>query len=231
VQTDDEKARLRARELAATAAAEGDGTGWFEKLYSEAEAGVSTVPWADGTANPHLEKWLGDTGPGAGRSALVVGCGLGYDAELLARRGFAVTAFDVAPTAVAAARRANPGSPVTYVTADLLRLPAEWSGAFDLVVEIYTLQPLYGETRARAIAAVHEPVAPGGTLLVIARATNEEDPVRDPAQMPWALTRRELAAAGGPLRTHEIEQFTDNENPPKLRWIAEFRRDVAIAKP
>jgi SAM-dependent methyltransferase len=226
VQTDDELARIRARQLAAEAVADGDATGWFEKLYSEAEAGVSVVPWADGMPNPHLSEWLASgIGAAGGRTALVVGCGMGYDAELLARHGFTVTAFDVAPTAVAAARRANPGSPVTYLTADLLDLPAEWSGAFDLVVEIYTLQPLFGSARAQAIAAVHAPVAPGGTLLVIARATDEEDPARDPAQMPWPLTRDELLAAGGPLRAELIEQFMDDEDPPKLRWRARFRRD------
>ena len=227
MQTDDERARIRARQLAAEAMADGDATGWFEKLYSEAEAGVTAVPWADGMPNPHLSEWLasGIAGADSGRTALVVGCGMGYDAELLARHGFEVTAFDVAPTAVGAASRANPGSPVTYLTADLLNLPAEWSRAFDLVVEIYTIQPLFGPARAKAIAAVHEPVAPGGTLLVIARATDEEDPVWDPAQMPWPLTRGELLAAGGPLRTGLIEQFTDNEDPPRLRWRAQFHRD------
>ncbi len=212
---------MRVRQLAAEAVARGDGTGWFEKLYSEAQTGASVVPWADGMPNPYLVKWA--TGrSGDGRRALVVGCGLGYDAEFLASLGFAVTAFDIAPSAIATARRENPGSPVEYVTADLLDLPAEWIGAFDLVVEIYTLQPLYGQTRELAIAAVHRPVAPGGMMLIIARATNEEDPVRDPAMMPWPLTRRELEAAAGPLKTQSIHQFTDNEDPPKLRWIAEF---------
>jgi hypothetical protein len=116
---------------------------------------------------------------------------------------------------------------VTYVTADLLSLPRQWAGAFDLVVEAYTLQPLYGSTRAAAIEAVRIPVAPGGTLLVIARATDEEEPVRDPALMPWPLTRAELdATAGGALRTVRIEQFFDEEEPPRLRWRAEFRRDL-----
>jgi hypothetical protein len=57
------------------------------------------------------------------------------------------------------------------------------------------------------------------------RAANEENPERDPAMMPWALPRRELDLAGGPLRTVNVEQFTDDEDPPKLRWRAEFRRD------
>ncbi|HEX3713749.1 MAG TPA: methyltransferase domain-containing protein [Trebonia sp.] len=224
---DEENARrVRARELAAQAAAAGDETGWFETLYAEAEAGRSVVPWADGDANPHLVEWAGRGVPdGAGRRALVVGCGLGYDAEFLARLGYAVTAFDVAPTAIERAVRENPGTAVAYVTADLLGLPDEWEGAFDLIFEAYTVQPLYGPVRARALAALAGPVAPGGTLLVVARATDDPDPVRDPAQMPWPLTRAELDLAGGPLRPARVEKFFDDEDQPKLRWRAEFRRD------
>lgn len=225
---DRERVLARVRQLAAAAVAAGDATGWFEKLYAEAEAGVAVVPWADGLPNPHLVQWAGD-GPGgldgSGRRALVVGCGLGYDAEFLAGRGFDVTAFDVAPTAIAGARKLYPDSAVRYLTADLLALPAEWAGAFDLVLEAYTLQPLYGQARARALAAVSGPVAPGGTLLVIARATHEQDPVRDPATMPWPLTRAELDLAGGPLRARRIEEFSTDGNPPGPHWRAEFRRD------
>ena len=79
--------------------------------------------------------------------------------------------------------------------------------------------------RAAAIEALPGLVAPGGTLLAIARATDEQDPVRDPAMMPWALTRRELEAlAGNVLTARSIEQFLDDEDPPKLRWRAEFTR-------
>jgi SAM-dependent methyltransferase len=217
--------RARARALAAEAAAAGDESGWFERLYAEAEAGHAVVPWTDGYPNPHLTDWAARAAlDGTGKRALVVGCGLGYDAEFLARLGYAVTGFDVAPTAIERAVRENPASPVEYVTADLLDLPAAWAGAFDLVVEIYTVQPLYGPVRERALAALPGPVAAGGTLLVIARATNEENPERDPAMMPWALTRGELDLAGGPLRPVSVEQFTDDEDPPKLRWRAEFRR-------
>jgi uncharacterized RDD family membrane protein YckC len=40
-----------------------------------------------------------------------------------------------------------------------------------------------------------------------------------------ALTPAELTLAGGPLRAHRIEKYTDDEDPPRLRWRAEFRRD------
>jgi hypothetical protein len=66
--------------------------------------------------NPSLVVWLGAHAV-SGRS-LKVGAGLGDDAEELARRGLAVTAFDVAPTAIERARRRFPESGVDYVVAD-----------------------------------------------------------------------------------------------------------------
>jgi len=225
----DDLARRRARQLAAQAAASGDPAGWFETLYAEARAGGAVVPWDDGQPNPHLVQWAetaaerGIAGPG--RRALVVGCGVGEDPEFLAGLGCRVTAFDVSPTAVAEARRRFPRSPVDYQVADLLAPPPGWARAFDLVAEIYTVQALYGQARAAAIRALAGLVAPGGTLLVIARATDDQDPVRDPAMMPWALTRRELdAMAADTLTARSVEKFLDDEDPPKLRWRAEFTR-------
>jgi SAM-dependent methyltransferase len=218
----------RARQLSAESVAGSDPTGWFERLYAEGVAGRAVVPWVLGVPNESLVEWAaglpGAGLPGARRRALVVGCGTGEDAEFLAGLGFAVTAFDIAPTAIAAARRRHSPTAVDYLVADLTDLPAEWTGAFDLVVEVYTVQPLYGRVRDLALAALHRPVAPGGTLLVIAMATAEQDPVRDPRQMPWPLTRAEIGLAGEPLRVHRIEQFT-GQVPPLPRWRAEFRHD------
>jgi SAM-dependent methyltransferase len=222
--TSDDLVRRRARQLAAQAAASGDPAGWFETLYAEAGAGSAVVPWDESEPNPHLVEWAKTAAErGIGRRALVVGCGVSDDPGFLASLGCEVTAFDVSPTAVAEARRRFPRSPVNYQVADLLAPPAGWPGAFDLVAEIYTVQALYGPARAAAIRALPGLVAPGGTLLVIARATDEEDPVRDPAMMPWALTRRELEAmAGNVLTARSVEKFLDDEDPPKLRWRAEF---------
>ena len=225
----DDRVRRRARQLAAQAAASGDPAGWFETLYAEARAGRAVVPWDDGQPNPHLSQWArtaaGRGVAGPGRRALVVGCGVGEDPEFLARLGCHVTAFDVSPTAVAEARRRFPRSPVDYQVADLLAPPPGWARAFDLVAEIYTVQALYGQARAAAIRALASLVAPGGTLLVIARATDDQDPVRDLAMMPWALTRRELdAMAADTLTARSVENFLDDEDPPKLRWRAEFTR-------
>jgi SAM-dependent methyltransferase len=222
----DDLVRRRARQLAAEAAASGDPTGWFETLYAEARAGTAVVPWDDGQANPLLTEWATAAAVvGPGRRVLVVGCGMCNDPVFLAGLGCEVIAFDVSSTAVAQARRRFANSPVKFEVADLLAPPPEWAGAFDLVTEIYTVQALYGKARAAAIEALPGLVAPGGTLLVIARATDEEDPVRDPAMMPWPLTRSELEAmAGNQLTMRSVEKFFDDEDPPKLRWRAEFSR-------
>jgi len=231
VSTSDEVAsqdtdRLRARTLAAEAAQAGDATGWFETLYDEAARGEAVVPWADGEPNPHLVAWAERTGlDGTGRRALVVGCALGDDAEYVAGLGFDTVAFDISATAIAQARARFAGSPVEYVVGDATAPDASWRGAFDLVVEINTVQPLWGQARTAAIREIPTLVRPGGSLLVVARATEETDPVRDPAEMPWALTRAELdALAGELLEPVDVRLFTDDEDPPRLRWLAELRR-------
>ena len=79
--------RSRARELAKQHLAEGDAVGWFEPFYAEAGNDPAAIPWADMTVNPGLVAWLDSAGArNLGRTALVVGCGLGDDAEELARR-------------------------------------------------------------------------------------------------------------------------------------------------
>src|SRR5262249_42607400 len=172
--------RAFARELAAESLANGDNVGWFEKLYAAAESGSATVPWADFTPNPNLVAALADLSglpypagvpdlhmaPPRER-ALVVGCGYGDDAEYVAWLGFDTVAFDVAPSAITGALHYHPQSTVEYVTADLLAPPDGWVDAFDLVVEVYTIQVLTGDARRRAIQQLSRLVAPGGRLLVI----------------------------------------------------------------
>jgi len=121
---DAESARLAARALA-----DGRPTAWFEELYAAAAREEITMPWDRTRPSALLADWL--TGSGTGRSAVVVGCGLGADAEFVAAHGFATTAFDISATAVPTARQRYPTSPVDYRTADLFAPRDGW--AFDLV--------------------------------------------------------------------------------------------------
>jgi hypothetical protein len=211
----------QSRRLAAESLAGNDPTGWFERLYVAAEDGEAVVPWDRGGPNPLLVQWTeANAVDGAGRRALVVGAGLGDDAEHVAGLGFETVAFDIAATAVQSAQRRFPRSRVQYRTADLLDPPGEWRAAFDLVVESITVQALPPELHPAATARVTEMVAPGGTLLVISGGRDERDgPVEGP---PWPLTRAEIEAfAGGGLRPVRLEEIGTGA---ELRWRAELRR-------
>lgn len=216
-----------ARALADESLAAGDPTGWFERLYAASETGAAVVPWDRGRPNPALVAWAERRAlDGDGGRAVVVGSGLGDDAEYVASRGYATTAFDVSASATRAARRRFPGSRVEYVTADLLALPDAWRGAFDLVVESITVQALPVAVRRHAIAAVGSLVAPGGTLLVIAAAREPSDGTVDGP--PWPLLRGEVESfASGTLRAVRIEGLGEPSSPHPVRWRAEFTRSAA----
>jgi SAM-dependent methyltransferase len=182
-----EQARAKARQLAQEFLQRGDATGWFEQLYTQAQGSEQAIHWADMAVNPNLLGWLDRrTLEGTGKRALVVGCGLGDDAEELAGRGFEVVAFDIAPTAIAWCRLRFPQSPVEYVVADVLDPPPGWRGRFDFVLEAYTLQVLPVAVRKKAMASLAALLAKEGTLLVICRGCSPEEPS---GELPWPLTR------------------------------------------
>ena len=211
------------RRMAAESLAQGDATGWFDRFYRAAGGDWDRVPWADRRPNPYLVAWLRTfSAAPVRRRCLVVGCGLGDDAEALASAGFAVTAFDIAPTAIEACHRRFPRSGVDYVVADVLDPPAAWAGAFDLIFEAFTLQALPPQPRHAAIARIAGFVAPGGRVFVLCRARSASDPIGD---LPWPLTRDELALfeqAG--LEAGQVDVVLDDETPPVRRFRAFFER-------
>ena len=202
------------------ALARGDATGWFEELYATAQ-GEDDVPWADREPNAQLVTWLDATRPpAAGRRALVVGAGLGDDAEALAAYGYATTAFDISPTAVAWARRRFPDSHVEYRQADALVPPAEWRGAFDLVFEAFTLQALPAELRPDVARSIAGFLAPGGTLLLVATARSLSEVREGP---PWPLAAEEVRDLFAGLEVAHLEDRGPDELVPSRRLRVEFR--------
>jgi SAM-dependent methyltransferase len=218
------KNRTRARELAELYHAQGDPTGWFERLYAEAREGKAVVPWADLHPNPNLlEYWEKCPIPATGKRALKVGCGLGDDAEQLAAWGFETIAFDISPSAIQYCLDRFPETRVTYVVADLLHPPGAWTCYFDFVLESYTLQVLPPSLRVQAIPRLVDFLKEGALLLLIARGRHENEPK---GLMPWPLTRRELdvLALHPALVNVSLEDYMDHEDPPVRRFRAMYRK-------
>jgi SAM-dependent methyltransferase len=225
--TDNDPANQLRRDIDDAIAA-GEPTAWFETLYAAAANGTATVPWDRGAPAPLLVQWAQNRQPaidGTGKRALVVGCGLGDDAAFIATLGFDTIAFDISESAIRAARNRFPGSGVQFVTADLLDPPAEWRDAFDFVLESRTVQALPDPPRRQAIENIGPFVAPGGTLLVMAFARDDDALAAGP---PWPLSRAEIDAFATNTKGLQNVQVTrethGTSGPETSSWCAEFHR-------
>lgn len=198
----------------------GDYTGWFDVVYRAAIAGQGDVPWAAMHANPELVSWFearqqATSVTSTGQRAIVVGCGLGDDAEYLAQQGYDVVAFDISETAIAQCRQRFPDSAVQYQVADLFHLPDDWRNAFDFVFESRTIQSLPWQLCDDAIRAIANLAKAGGTVLVLCMG---REPHQDRRGIPWPLSRAELGhflRLG--LQEENFEIFTDERGAKRFR--------------
>ena len=217
-------ARERTKQIQTEYAAKGDALGWFDALYKEANGDNERVPWADLEPNKFLVRYAEQTDlHGHNRTALVVGCGLGDDAKFLHDLGFRVTAFDISPTAIEWARKLHSGTNIKFFTADLFDTPKEWFGAFEFVLEVYTIQPLPLEMRPKVIDAIANFVELRGKLLIVTRG-RENDEI--PLELPWALSRKDLSRfeINQLEQTDFVEMFGDEDEPIR-RFVVEYEKN------
>ncbi len=207
--------RAEIRQIIAEASKDAHPARWFEKVYATASGDADAVPWAMERPNPYLLEWLNDTNTrGDGTSALVIGCGLGDDAEALAQQGFDVTAFDISETAIAWCRQRFPNSSVNYHVCDLFACEGSWKKAFDFVFESRTVQSLPLKLRHATMGIVSEFVADEGTLLVVA---NRRETDAEPDGPPWPLSDSELKTFETCGLTEIRRDFFDRNSRPTVR--------------
>jgi ubiquinone/menaquinone biosynthesis C-methylase UbiE len=164
---------------------------WFEPLYAKSGANGEGVPWANMETHPSFAKWLTENPlEGDGKSALVVGCGMGDDAIELEALGFQVTAFDVSETAIRFCKERFPQSKVEFIQADLLNNQPQWHQKFDFVLEIFTVQALPPKYEKELIQNISNFVSPDGNILVIAEVGAEERSFENGP--PWLLTSQHI---------------------------------------
>lgn len=162
----------------------------FELVYKNADQNPDVVPWANATVHPRFSEWLEKNDlQGDDKRAIVLGSGLGDDAEKLSELGFHVTAFDVSLTAINWAKKRFPDSKVDYHIADLFDLPPEWHDQFDFVLEIYTVQSLKQSFRTDTLNAIVPLLKTGGQMLLICMGREHEVIPQGP---PWAISMQEL---------------------------------------
>jgi SAM-dependent methyltransferase len=216
--------KIATQRLAGIYADKSDPNGWFEEFYARAEGDIQKIYWADLEPNPMLLDWLEGRKSTAGLKAITIGCGLGDDAEALSRHGYRVTAFDISPSAIEMCRQRYPGSTVDYRVADLFTLPAEWIHGFDLVYECNTIQIMKGPSRAQAVTAISDLVAPGAVVLVSCRSRN---PGEELDAFPVPLDKEEIDGfqRAGLLETHFLA-YDDDQDPPVPHFFAIYARPV-----
>lgn len=180
--------------------------GWFDSVYKNAKGDYAKVFWADLEPSTYLINWVKENPVKKGsKTACVIGCGVGDDAEALSKSGFEVTAFDISKTAIELCTKRYPKTKVNYLVADLFDYPKEWFENFDLVYECNTIQVLPDQYRKKARKAISSLVSQDGYLLVSCRSRNEGEQ-EDSIPLP--------------LSHNEMDEFVNIDKLKELSFLA-----------
>lgn len=202
-----------------------DPTGWFDSIYTDAQGDYKAVFWADLEANKYLIDWLKEH-PNTSKSkkAIVVGCGVGDDAQALSEFGYEVTAFDISPTAIKLCKDRYPNTKVNFVVADLFNYPKEWFENFDLVYECNTIQVLPGKYRIKAREAISSLIAKNGHVLVSCRSRNKGEQEDD---IPLPLDQEEINkfVEDDKLIQMSFLAYDDNQTPRVPHFFATYKKE------
>jgi SAM-dependent methyltransferase len=157
--------------------------------------------WELGRAAPPLVRWVAARDL-RGKRALVVGCGRGHEARMLAAAGAQVVAVDFSAEAIARARELAAAERLTidFRVADLFTL-GEAPERYDLFCEHCCFCAIRPEQRPAYARVAAQVVKPGGTLLGLFWSHGR------PGGPPYSVTAGELRAQFVPpftLRTLEV---------------------------
>lgn len=165
-------------------------------------------PWDTGRPSSHLKRLVEEQVLRPCR-VLELGCGTGVNAVYLAGQGFDVTALDVAPTALQAARERaeQAGVKVRWIQADVLNPPA--LEPFDLIFDRGCYHGVRRQNASRYVEVVKKSCRPGGHVLILAGNANES------------------GRSYGPPRVDETELVGDFADSFDFESLREIRFDTA----
>lgn len=141
----------------------------WETLYQQKDTG-----WDRGEISPALHHWLETGRLVAGQRVLIPGCGRGYEVVELAKRGFDVTALDLAPSAIAAVKQAlyDANLTATLICSDLFDYQPDKN--FDVIYEQTCLCALPVEQREAYEQCLYSWLKGNGVLLLSMMQTGEK---------------------------------------------------------
>lgn len=123
----------------------------------------------------------------------VSGCGHAHDAAELARRGAVVTAIDLVPAAIEAAKKLYGDMPsLTLKAENALEVPSTECGVYDGIFDRAMLCALSGENRTAYVRACHQRLRVGGYFISIAFGKVAEPGPKAPFEMAEADLRKEF---------------------------------------
>jgi methyl halide transferase len=173
------------------------------------------TPWDSGRPSTELVRIL-DAGLLPGRTSLEFGCGTGTNAIELARRGYRVTAIDLADVAIERAkekaRRARVA--VNFHSGDLTT--TELGGPFDVLFDLGVYHGIRTRDLTGFLSAVQRASRPGTRWLSLAGNAREPHP-----NGPPTVREEEFRAELGPLfKFVEVREFRFDLRPDfqPLAW-------------
>jgi len=133
----------------------------WEALYQEGDTG-----WDRGDVSPALHTFIEKGAFEGATSVLIPGCGRGYEAIELAKRGFKVTALDLAPSAIAHLNQVLSEHDLQAETACVDMFKFEKPESFDVVYEQTCLCAIEPNQREAYAQKVYHWLKPNGQLLL-----------------------------------------------------------------
>jgi SAM-dependent methyltransferase len=206
-------------------------TAWFDSIYTDAQGDYKAVFWADLEPSPYLIEWLEknpiSTNPSIQeevKKAIVVGCGVGDDAQALSEHGYEVIGFDISQEAINLCKKRYPNSKVKYLVADLFDYDKQWFRNFDLVYECNTIQVLPGKYRIQARLAISNLLNTNAYALISCRSRNKGEQ-EDDIPMPLDYDEINKFVLDDKLKELSFLAYDDKQTPSVPHFFAVYKRD------